>query len=148
MLELGFQNQPANSTTAWINNQPTAPNGPNSNNAQFVVQPSGVTATSADWNNLRRIAIDVNSIPASGEVTIYMNWTGPGNDVKYALAYGAFDSSNFPSTPDISWSIPKTNDCIPETSATTYLHFNLWPYNGPSTGNPATVIISNLEMPS
>lgn len=143
-LELGYQNQPNNSDS-WINKQP---NGPAKTNAQYVIQPWNAGGQNPNWDYLHRIAVDVSQVPASGEVTIMANWSAEGTPVEFALAYGAYNSGNFPSEGTITWtSNEAANSAVPGEHPDTKLHLNLWPYGGPTTDAPVFVQVTNLEMP-
>ncbi|MGK0488320.1 MAG: hypothetical protein ACJAXB_001502 [Candidatus Endobugula sp.] len=144
-IEVGYQNQP-NNGSGWIGQQP---GGPSKNNAQFLLQPwDATTPNQPDWDILKRIAIDVSQIPASGEVTVKVKWTAVNSPVEYSLAYGAYDSSNFPTTEIITHTTPASvNTYVPAPTSTMQLHLNLWPYGGPSSGEPVFCEITNLEMP-
>jgi len=144
-LELGYQNQ-ANNADSWINKQPK---GPTATNAQYVIQPWNADGKQPNWDYLHRFAIDTSKIPASGEVTIMANWSAAGTPVEFALAYGSYTSSDFPTSDIVAWtSNPAANDAVPGEHADTKLHLNLWPYGGPTTDKPVFVQVTNLEMPS
>tara|TARA_R110001592_G_scaffold174767_2_gene413704 strand:- start:1564 stop:2421 length:858 start_codon:yes stop_codon:yes gene_type:complete len=147
MIEVGYQNQ-ANNGSGWIGQQP---GGPSLNNAQFALQPwDAGSPGQPNFDMVRRIALDISKIKAtaSGEVTILMKWTAAGAPVEYSLAYGAYNSTNWPSKGTISYTTPTSvNSYVPALSSTMQLHLNLWPYGGPSTGDPVYCEITNLEMP-
>ena len=144
-IEVGFQGQP-NDGTGWIGSQP---GGPILNNAQFALQPwDAATANKPDFDILRRFNIDVAKIPASGEVTIACTWAAAATPVSYSLAYGAFDSSNFPTTDIETYTSPASvNSYVPTQTSNMKLHMNFWPYGGPSTDEPAYCQVTNLEVP-
>lgn len=141
IVEIGYQNQ--NQAGAWINQQP---GGPASSDAQFVLQPwDAITPGQPSWQNLNRIALDAGSIPASGEVTFLTDWSATA--LSFYAAYGSYDSSNFPrASAPISWSCPARGS-IPSPTPTMAVYLNLWPYGGPSLGNPVTFTITAMELP-
>ncbi|MGD1845634.1 MAG: hypothetical protein ACFB10_09610 [Salibacteraceae bacterium] len=147
-LELGFQGQP-NNGSGWIGSQP---NGPALNNAQFAVQPWDLDSPNApNFDMVHRIALDVKKIPSTGEVTIACNYADGATPVKNYLAYGPYDSSNFPfdGADTISYTTPSSQKAyVPELNDNMRLHINLWPYGGPSTNDPVYVQVTNLEVPS
>lgn len=148
-IELGFQAQP-NDGKGWIGEQP---GGPKLNNAQFALQPWDANNgnNEPDFDILRRILLDVSKIPASGEVTVACNWSAGNTPVEYWLAYGAFDSSNFPFTEadTLNYTTPTSvNSYVPSLTPNMKLHINFWPYGGPGTNAQVFCQVTNLELPS
>jgi hypothetical protein len=109
------------------------------------VQPwNGGSGTAPDWSNLHRIALDLESIPASGEVTFAAVWAKDA-PVKFYAAYGAYTSATFPfQTPAFSWN-SRVNGPAPSPTLSFYL--NLWPYGGPSLGEAVTFTVTAVEVP-
>jgi len=147
LLELGFQNQP-NNGSGWIGQQP---DGPILNNAQFALQPwDAAQANQPDWTMVKRINLDIQSLPASGIVTVFCNWQGANQPVTYYLAYGAFQVSDIGNLPagTLQYTTPAAaNVYVPTLNPNIQLHLNLWPYGGPSTNSSVFVEITNLEIP-
>ena len=147
LLELGFQNQP-NNGSGWIGQQP---DGPILNNAQFALQPwDAAQANQPDWKMVKRINLDIQSLPASGIVTVFCNWQGANQPVTYYLAYGAFQVSDIGNLPagTLQYTTPAAaNVYVPTLNPNIQLHLNLWPYGGPSTNSSVFVEITNLEIP-
>jgi hypothetical protein len=141
IVEIGYQNQ--NAGSAWINQQP---GGPSDSDAQFALQPwdSGSPGV-PNWNYVHRFALNSNDIPESGEVTFMMNWE-EGKPLQFAAAYG----SHIPAIAftDIAWNTPPSDQSsIPTPTNTMSFYLNLWPYGGPSLGNPVTFNVTGVNIP-
>lgn len=130
VVEIGYQNQ--NSAGAWINQQP---GGPPNSNAQFAVQPwDAGNPGQPNWSYVRRVMLD----PGSGPVTITMEWL-PGRPLSWAASWGG-------GPPAVTWQTPPSTP-IPALSPTMTFYLNLWPYGGPTTNQPVTFNVTNVQLP-
>jgi hypothetical protein len=131
VVEIGYQNQ--NQAGAWINQQP---GGPSDSDAQFAVQPwdSG-SPGQPNWSYVNRIALG----PGNSAVTFLMDWQ-EGQPLSYSVVYGADPAAA------ITWTTPASTP-IPAPTSTMSFFLNLWPYGGPSLGQPVTFNVLGVRVP-
>lgn len=133
VVEIGYQNQA--SAGSWINQQP---GGPTNSDAHFAVQPwDAGTPGQPNWNYVHRIALS----PGTGPVTFRMDWQ-KGEPLSFAALYGTNK------TPAITWKTPASiQSSIPTPTPTLSFYLNLWPYGGPSLGQPVTFQVTDVKVP-
>lgn len=106
-------------------------------NAQFTIQPW------EDDNNVHRITLQ-----DSGQITIVMNWPGPGVPVTYSVYYGLYNLSNLPAQANITWTTAASQNVDIPTDACQTVHLNLWrqpPQDVIPNGNQE-VIVNNFQF--
>jgi hypothetical protein len=143
VVEIGYQAQ--NQAPGWINTQPGGPSA--NSDAHFCVQPwNGPGATQGpDWSYVHQFALDPDSIPAGGAVTFAAIWA-ENAPIQFYAAYDAFTADDFPFDSAPFYWVSGVNGPAPTPTLTFCL--NLWPYGGPSTGQPQTFTVTAVSVPT